>query len=95
MSDQSKPREFWVRIGYSTPTRDFEDIIFDQIPGNGFKGEIVHVIEATPKTLAAEEMFAKLEQMVREIKACEGTCPIDTFREAEALVKKARGEPVK
>jgi hypothetical protein len=60
VSDQ-KPREFWVQLGTMNKYHTATDVsvLCDEV--NSQITDEVHVIEATPKTLAAEEMYEILE----------------------------------
>ena len=59
----NKAREFWIKQG--TNRHSEQDIIWPTQPTRQLE-IFTHVIEATPKTLAAEEMFEALKYVLSE-----------------------------
>ncbi len=53
MSDK-KPREFWY----------YNNHLSNNEPDLAYRGECIHLIEVTPKTLAVEEMFEAIEYLM-------------------------------
>lgn len=75
-------REWWIDF------RNSGDVVHDSKPKH-VQGECVHVLEATPAALVADELVEALDRVV---KSCGVNHDIALKRECLALLARARGE---
>jgi hypothetical protein len=89
-TQETKGKEYWIWFNQGSPRVLVENDFID-CANPDFKSQCTHVLEATPKVKAAEDLFNALDRINRWLKRNNHN-PL-CHDEIEAALSKARGEP--